>query len=241
MGKAYHGWQKQPNAMSVQEVLEMALSTLLRQNIEVVGAGRTDTGVHARQMFAHFDCESLGDRGNLAHRLNALLPQDIAIQGIHSMVPGAHARFDALERTYQYWVVRHKDPFYNDYAHRVDRDLDLKAMNQAAQFLLQYRNFECFSKSNSDVKTFDCELRHAQWVVEGELWVFSIKADRFLRNMVRAIVGTLLEVGMGKRAPGDIHALIESGDRGRAGVSVPAKGLYLTEVSYPKEIFDEQK
>jgi tRNA pseudouridine38-40 synthase len=227
--------------MSVQEVLEMALSTILRQTIEVVGAGRTDAGVHARQMFAHFDAVSIGDKGDLAHRLNALLPEDIAIQKIHSMVPGAHARFDALERAYQYLLIRQKDPFYNDYAHRLDRELDLKAMNQAAQFLLQYKNFECFSKSNSDVKTFDCELRHAHWEVEGDLWVFSIKGDRFLRNMVRAIVGTLLEVGMGKRTPGDIHELLASGDRGRAGVSVPAKGLYLTEVSYPKELFDEQK
>lgn len=227
--------------MSVQEVLEKALSTLLRQSIGIVGAGRTDTGVHARQMFAHFDAAPIGDKGNLAHRLNALLPEDIAIQRIYSMVPGAHARFDALERTYQYWIIRDKDPFYHDYAHRVGQDLDLQAMNQAAQFLLQYRNFECFSKSNSDVKTFDCELRHAQWEVVGDRWVFTIKGDRFLRNMVRAIVGTLLEVGMGKRAPGDIHALVSSGDRGRAGVSVPAKGLYLMEVLYPKELFDEQK
>lgn len=241
-GKPYHGWQNQPNAISVQEELEKALSTLLRQKIEVVGAGRTDAGVHAKVMYAHFDLEALEDeRGGLVDRLNAFLPQDIAVQAIHAMQPGAHARFDALERTYQYWLVREKNPFLFEKAHLQRLPLDLGAMNQAASFLLEYRNFECFSKSNSDVGTFDCDLRHARWEVQGNLWVFTIKADRFLRNMVRAIVGTLLEVGLGKRSPGDIHALLESRDRGQAGVSVPAKGLYLTEVTYPKELFNEQK
>jgi len=240
-GKPYHGWQNQPNAITVQEVLEKALSTLLRQKIEVVGAGRTDAGVHAKVMYAHFDHGTLEDRGGLVNRLNAFLPPDIAVKDIHPMRAGAHARFDALERTYEYWLVREKDPFFIDHAHLHRPPLDLEAMNRAASMLLAYTDFECFSKSNSDVGTFDCDLRHAQWEIRGELWVFTIKADRFLRNMVRAIVGTLLEVGQGKRAPGDIHGLMEGRDRGRAGVSVPAKGLYLTAVSYPKELFDEQK
>lgn len=240
-GKAYHGWQNQPNALSVQEVLENALSTLLRQRIGVVGAGRTDTGVHAKEMFAHFDCGELGDATALVHRLNAFLPADIAIGKIHAVRPGAHARFDALERTYQYWVVREKNPFLIDHAHCVQHPLDRESMNLAASFMLGNRNFQSFSKSHSDVRTFDCDLRHARWEVEGELWVFTIKGDRFLRNMVRAIVGTLLEVGQGKRQPDGIHSLLESGDRGLAGASVPAKGLYLTGVTYPKELFDEQK
>lgn len=240
-GKSYHGWQNQPNAISVQQVLEEALSTILRQKIEIVGAGRTDAGVHAKVMYAHFDHEGIGDRGELINRLNAFLPLDIAIQHIYAMKPGAHARFDARERTYQYWLVREKDPFLFDHAHLHRPPLDMPAMNQAASLLLGYTDFQCFSKSNSDVGTFDCDLRHAQWKVQGGLWIFTIKADRFLRNMVRAIVGTLLEVGQGKRSPGDIHTLLESRDRGMAGVSVPAKGLYLTEITYPKELFDEQE
>lgn len=240
-GKAYHGWQNQPNAISVQEVLENALSTLLRNKIEVVGAGRTDAGVHAKEMYAHFDHGNLGDREALVHRLNAFLPQDIAVKAIRPMRPGAHARFDAVERTYEYWLLREKNPFCYDYAHLHRRPLDLLAMNRAASLLLGQRDFECFSRSNSDVGTFVCDLRQAEWEVRDERWIFTIRADRFLRNMVRAIVGTLLEVGQGKRAARDLHGLLESRDRGMAGVSVPAKGLYLTAVSYPKELFDEQE
>lgn len=240
-GKTYHGWQNQPNAITVQEVLEKALSTLLRQKVEVVGAGRTDTGVHAKEMFAHFDFDALDDTEQLVYRLNAFLPEDIAVQNIYRMVPGAHARFDAMERSYEYWVVREKNPFYFDLAHQVTYPLDMEAMNQAASKLLEHTDFECFSKSNTDVKTFNCDVRHAVWEVREDKWVFTITADRFLRNMVRAIVGTLLDVGMGKMAPGDIDSILASKDRGEAGVSVPAKGLYLTKVLYPKELFDEQK
>lgn len=239
-GKAYHGWQNQPNAITVQEVLEKALSTLLREKMEVVGAGRTDTGVHAKQMFAHFDHVGIQDRDELVYRLNSFLPEDIAVQKIYEMIPSAHARFDAFERTYEYWVVREKNPFYFDHAHLVKYPLDMKAMNEAATLLLDYKDFECFSKSNTDVKTYVCDVRKASWEERGDLWVFTITADRFLRNMVRAVVGTLLEVGLGKMAPEDIHSVIESKDRSEAGVSVPAKGLYLTKVLYPKELFDEQ-
>jgi len=240
-GKAYHGWQNQPNAITVQEVLEKALSTLLRENVEVVGAGRTDAGVHARQMFAHFDFEPISDMDDLVYRLNAFLPDDISVQEIQQVADGAHTRFDAVERTYEYWLVKEKDPFLFDHAHFVKHPLDLDLMNEAAKILLEYTNFECFSKSNTDVKTFNCDVREAYWKIEEEKWIFTITADRFLRNMVRAVVGTLLDVGMRKMLPEDIHKVIASKDRGEAGVSVPAKGLYLAKVSYPKEIFDEQK
>ena len=240
-GKAYHGWQNQPNAITVQEVLEKALSTLLRTKVEVVGAGRTDAGVHAKQMFCHLDVDAISDIDELVYRLNAFLPDDIAVQAIIPVAQDAHARFDAVERTYEYWLVKEKDPFLFDHAHFVKHPLDMDSMNKAAKILLDYTDFECFSKSNTDVKTFDCDVREAFWTIDKEKWVFTITADRFLRNMVRAVVGTLLDVGMGKMALESIHQIIASKDRGEAGVSVPAKGLYLTKVSYPKEIFDEQK
>jgi tRNA pseudouridine38-40 synthase len=236
-GKAYHGWQNQPNAITVQEVLEKALSTLLRDKIDVVGAGRTDAGVHAKQMFCHFDFDSIEDKKDLAYRLNAFLPDDIAVQEIRTVVDGAHARFDAIERTYEYWLVREKDPFLFDYAHWVKHPLDLPAMNEAAKMLLEYTDFECFSKSNTDVKTFNCDVRQAYWEARADKWVFTITADRFLRNMVRAVVGTLLDVGLKKITSEDMHRIIASKDRSEAGVSVPAKGLYLTKVIYPKDIF----
>lgn len=240
-GKAYHGWQNQPNAITVQEVLEKALSTLLRQKVEVVGAGRTDAGVHAKQMFCHLDVDEIQDIDDLVYRLNAFLPDDVAIQGIHPVADDAHARFDATERTYEYWLVKEKDPFLFDHAHFIKQPLDVDAMNRAAKIVLDYTDFECFSKSNTDVKTFNCDVREAFWKIDEEKWVFTITADRFLRNMVRAVVGTLLDVGMGKMPAEGIHKIIASKDRGEAGASVPAKGLYLTKVSYPKEIFDEQK
>ncbi|MEC7771649.1 MAG: tRNA pseudouridine(38-40) synthase TruA [Bacteroidota bacterium] len=240
-GKAYHGWQNQPNAITVQEVLEKALSTLLRAKVEVVGAGRTDSGVHAKEMFCHLDVDAVSDIDELVYRLNAFLPDDIAVQAIIPVAQDAHARFDAVGRTYEYWLVKEKDPFLFDHAHFVKHPLDVDSMNKAAKILLDYTDFECFSKSNTDVKTFDCDVREAFWAIDKEKWVFTITADRFLRNMVRAVVGTLLDVGMGKMAPEGIHQIIASKDRGEAGVSVPAKGLYLTKVSYPKEIFDEQK
>ncbi|MCL6265144.1 tRNA pseudouridine(38-40) synthase TruA [Flagellimonas myxillae] len=240
-GKPYHGWQNQPNAITVQEVLEKALSTLLREKVEVVGAGRTDAGVHAKEMYAHFDVGPIADPGELVYRLNAFLPEAIAIQEIRVVKMDAHARFDAVERTYEYWLVQEKNPFYAEYAHFVFQPLDVQAMNEAAKYLLAHTDFECFSKSNSDVKTFNCDVRKAIWESREDKLVFTITADRFLRNMVRAVVGTLLDVGLGKMETGKINDILASKDRGQAGVSVPAKGLYLTAVSYPKNIFDEQK
>nr|WP_299384637.1 tRNA pseudouridine(38-40) synthase TruA [Allomuricauda sp.] len=238
-GKAYHGWQNQPNAITVQEVLEKAMSTLLRQPIEVVGAGRTDAGVHAKEMYAHFDSEPISDKQDFVYRLNAFLPEDIAVFDLVKVKENANARFDAGERTYEYWLVQQKNPFYFELAHCIRQPLNLEAMNEAAKLLLEHSDFESFSKSNTDVKTYICDVREAFWEDRGDKLVFTISADRFLRNMVRAVVGTLLEVGLGKRKPDEVNQIIESKDRSKAGVSVPAKGLYLTAVSYPKTILDE--
>lgn len=235
-GKSYHGWQKQPNAMTVQQVMEETLSTLLRESVELMGAGRTDAGVHAKQMYAHFEAEGIEDCQDLCYRLNAFLPEDIAISGIFEVPKEAHARFDAVERTYEYWIVQEKNPFYMESAYYVKHELDLDKMNEAASLLLKFTEFECFSKSNTDVKTFLCKLKRAEWTIQGDVLVFTITADRFLRNMVRAIVGTLLEVGLGKSTLENIEEIINSKDRSRAGVSVPAKGLYLTQVNYPPHI-----
>ncbi len=220
-------------------MLEKGLSTLLRDKIEVVGAGRTDAGVHAREMFAHFNVDQIPDRVELVRRLNAFLPEDIAVKEIIPVNEEAHARFDASARTYEYWIVQEKNPFYTDTAHFVKQTLDVQAMNKAASFLLTHSDFECFSKSNTDVKTFNCDIKHAAWEKGKDKLVFTISADRFLRNMVRAIVGTLLDVGAGKMSPDEINAIIASKNRGKAGVSVPAKGLYLTKIVYPKSVFNE--
>ena len=238
-GKAYHGWQIQPNAITVQEVLEEGLSKLLRSTISVVGAGRTDAGVHAKEMFAHFNFEEILDTKELAQRLNNYLPIDIAVKSIFKVGDESHARFHAVERSYEYWIIQEKNPFLFEAAHYIWRPLDITAMNEAAKILLNHSDFECFSKSHTDVKTFLCDIREAVWTKKGTTLVFTITADRFLRNMVRAIVGTLLEVGLGKVSPNSIKQVIESKDRGRAGVSVPANGLYLTKVLYPKTIVDE--
>ncbi|GMN10795.1 tRNA pseudouridine(38-40) synthase TruA [Croceitalea sp. MTPC9] len=240
-GKAYHGWQNQPNAVTVQQVLEEGLSTLLRSKVAVVGAGRTDAGVHAKEMFAHFDHQDIANSSELVHRLNNYLPTDILVKSIFDVHEEAHARFDALERTYEYWITQDKNPFLFDAAHYIWKSLDVDSMNKAAENLLDYEDFECFSKSNTDVKTFICKVKKAVWKLEDHKLIFTITADRFLRNMVRAIVGTLLDVGLGKITPETIKEIIESKDRGRAGVSVPAKGLYLTKVLYPKTIVDESR
>ena len=238
-GKAYHGWQNQPNAITIQEVLEKALSTLLREKIELVGAGRTDAGVHAKEMYAHFDFNLIENKKELVFRLNAFLPEDIAVHKIEKVNDDAHARFDATQRIYEYWVIQEKTPFLSDFAYFVKHPLDVEVMNKSASFLLEHSDFECFSKSNTDVKTFNCDVKDAIWEKQEDKLVFTISADRFLRNMVRAVVGTLLNVGIGKMKPEEINTIIASKDRGQAGVSVPAKGLYLTKIAYPKKVFDE--
>ena len=235
-GNAYHGWQIQPNAITVQETIQDALSKLLKTPLIITGAGRTDTGVHASQMFAHFDTEELIDTENLTYKLNSFLPNDIAIDSIFRVNENAHARFDAIKRTYNYKVSLKKDVFLHDYSYYTHQNLDIKKMNKAASILFEYTDFQCFSKSNTDVKTYNCRIDYAKWEIENDLLIFTISADRFLRNMVRAIVGTLINIGLGKLEVNDMHRIIESKDRGEAGFSVPAKGLYLTEVLYPDSI-----
>lgn len=237
-GKRYHGSQIQPNAITVQEVLQNALSLILKENIQITAAGRTDAGVHARAMYAHFDFGLALDSGPLLYRLNSFLPSDIAVQQIYRVPDGMHARFDAEERTYEYWVTERKDPFLYDGAYYVKYPLNIDKMNEAATILVGRRDFECFSKSNTDVKTYMCDLRSAVWTVDSEKMIFTIRADRFLRNMVRAIVGTLINVGTGKTSLEDISVILDSKDRSRAGVSVPAKGLYLTAIAYPDNSID---
>ncbi|MDT0651737.1 tRNA pseudouridine(38-40) synthase TruA [Autumnicola edwardsiae] len=234
LGTAYHGWQRQPNAVSVQEKIEEVLTRLLQQNIEIVGAGRTDAGVHAKQLFAHFDADVILDAEEIKFKMNSMLPKDIAIIDIFEVRLDAHARFDALSRSYEYHVIQHKDPFVLDKAFYLKKDLDIAKMNEAAEILRTYTNFKCFSKSRTDVKTYNCKIESAVWKRSGNLLVFYITADRFLRNMVRAIVGTLLEIGQGKSSVENLHEIIKSEDRGRAGTSVPAQGLFLTEIKYPK-------
>ncbi|WP_086476266.1 tRNA pseudouridine(38-40) synthase TruA [Arenibacter amylolyticus] len=232
-GKRYHGSQIQPNALTVQEVLQHALSLLLRETIQITAAGRTDAGVHAKVMFAHFDCSLVLETEALCQRLNSFLPPDLAVQAIFPVPETAHARFDATERTYEYWVVNEKDPFLNDGAYHVKYPLNIAQMNKAASILVGQKDFECFSRSNTDVNTFRCDLRSANWTVDNNKLVFTIVADRFLRNMVRAIVGTLIDVGKGKTSLLEVVSILESKDRSRAGASVPAKGLYLTAIKYP--------
>lgn len=244
-GKNYHGWQIQINALSVQEVLNKALSTILRQNIETVGCGRTDTGVHAKQLFAHFDLPELNKEDSLptdtqfaAHSriissLNSLLPYDIAVKRIIPVKPDAHARFDATGRSYEYHMHFQKDPFKLGFSWLLRERPDAELMNQAAKIIMEYQDFSCFSKSNTQTFTNNCQIRRAEWKQFDGGLTFHISADRFLRNMVRAIVGTLVQVGRKEIQVEDIRGIIDSKNRSNAGMSVPACGLYLSEVVYP--------
>lgn len=237
-GTRFHGWQIQPNGISVQECLEKALSTILRETIAVTGAGRTDTGVHASYFVAHFEAnDDRLDHPDFAHKLNRFLKEDISIFNIEKVSPLAHARFDAISRTYQYHINLFKDPFTVETSWHFYRQPDVEAMNRAAQILFDYTDFTSFSKLHTDVKTNNCKIMQAEWTQQGSKLIFTIKADRFLRNMVRAIVGTLLEVGIGKMSLNDFRKVIEQKDRGAAGLSVPAHGLFLTGIVYPIEAF----
>lgn len=239
-GKPFHGWQRQPNAVTVQQTIEEALSTILRNEIAIVGAGRTDAGVHASEMYAHFDIPVDAvhlDLTMLRNKLNGFLPQAIAIQDILEVHDEAHTRFDATDRSYVYRIAKQKNPFTTVAAYHFKLPLALEAMNEAAKKLLNYRDFECFSKSNTDVKTYLCDVREAVWLETEDEYHFHITADRFLRNMVRAIVGTLLEIGIGKKEVTWMDEVIASKSRRLAGASAPAHGLYLTKVEYPLSIF----
>ncbi len=238
-GKNYCGWQIQPNGITVQQCLEEALSTILREKISIVGAGRTDAGVHARLMVAHFDrALPLEKLDAFAEKLNRLLPKDISIYKVVQVCPDAHARFDATSRTYKYYITQYKDPFNFDLVYKMSGSLDFEAMNQACSILFEYTDFTSFSKLHTDVKTNNCRIYQAGWKKEGDVWVFTVQADRFLRNMVRAIVGTLLEVGRGKLTPDGLRRVIEEKNRCSAGTSVPGHALYLVDITYPEELFN---
>nr|WP_294787533.1 tRNA pseudouridine(38-40) synthase TruA [uncultured Flavobacterium sp.] len=231
-GTHYHGWQIQPNASSVQETLNKAFSVLLNEPISIMGAGRTDTGVHATEMFGHFDTEKTLDVPLLMHKLNSFLPKDIAIFDIILVHDDAHCRFDASKRTYEYHINTVKNPFLQELSWYVNQKLDVDFMNEAAQILLKHTDFQCFSKVHTDVNTFDCTIFEASWKQEDGKLIFTIAANRFLRNMVRAIVGTLINIGLHKITLADLENIIASKNREKAGFSVPAHGLYLTKIDY---------
>ena len=233
-GTRYHGWQVQPNGPSVQEKLQWALSTILRQDIQVTGAGRTDAGVHARMMVAHFDVETMSyELQDLTYKLNRLLPQDIAIQMMEPVSDEMHARFSAISRTYHYYIHTVKDPFLRAYSCELHYPLDFQLMNEAAAILMTYEDFGAFCKAHADVKTTLCHITAAQWhQTSPSSWYFEITANRFLRNMVRAVVGTLIDVGRGRLSLDDFRKVIEGKRRTEAGESMPANALFLEEVKY---------
>ena len=269
-GTAYHGWQTQPDCVSVQGTIEQKLSLLLRRELFIVGAGRTDAGVHSRHMAAHFEYDgfdeiadvnysyeeshdaedkrvsdyNIGNRAaldeklsTLTFKLNGLLPPDISIDQIIPVKADAHARFSAISRTYKYYITTKKCPFDRYFSTRIYFDLDVEKMNQACEKLFLYRDFTSFAKLHTDVKTHICKIMEAHWEKEGSQYVFTIKADRFLRNMVRAIVGTMMQVGKGKITVDEFCRIIEKKNRCQAGDSVPAQALFLEDVGYPEDIF----
>ena len=240
-GTNYHGWQIQPNGISVQECLMKALSTFLRREIEVIGAGRTDAGVHASLMVAHFDSDELLDTTSVTDKLNRLLPPDISIYRVCRVRPDTHARFDATARTYKYYVTTSKYPFNRQYRWRLYNQLNYERMNEAARILFEYNDFTSFSKLHTDVKTNICHITHAEWTQEDDAtWVFTIRADRFLRNMVRSLVGTLVDVGRGRYTPQQFREIVESRDLSRSSGGAPAQGLFLSDVVYPADVFERK-
>lgn len=235
-GAKYHGWQLQNNAITVQALVDQALSTILRQEIKTLGCGRTDTGVHAKQLFAHFDCLEVDVEKQivtLVKSLNAVLPNDIAVKRLFRVPNDLHARFSAVSRSYEYYIHFEKDPFLDGLSWQLRDKPNINKMNEAAKIMMEYRDFSCFSKTHTQVFTNNCEIYHAEWKYThtGQL-LFTISANRFLRNMVRAIVGTLIEIGQGRNTIESIRTTIESKDRSEAGTSVPACGLYLSQVIY---------
>ncbi|RMZ58013.1 tRNA pseudouridine(38-40) synthase TruA [Chryseobacterium nematophagum] len=234
-GKNYFGYQIQPNAISVQEELEKGLSTILREEIKTTGAGRTDTGVHAKKIFAHFDTEKILEE-DLVRKLNSFLPPDISIKRIFRVQDDFHARFDATYRTYEYYISLEKNPFTQELAWQHWRKpLDIHKMNEACKILFEYEDFTSFAKLHTDNKTNICKMYKAEWVQNGSEIIFTVSANRFLRNMVRAIVGTMVEIGSGKIDPEDLRKVIENKNRNAAGTSAPAHGLYLVDVGYEFE------
>lgn len=237
-GAGFHGWQRQPNALSVQEVMEDALSVVLRSETSLTAAGRTDAGVHAALMVAHFDTIApIADKARFCLRLNSLLPATIAVSCLRRVQPSAHARFDAVSRKYEYRTTMQKDPFRYGLTTPLPKNLDFSLMNIAAERLLMQTDFASFCKVHTDVKTTVCHLTEARWLQTDGQWVFHIRADRFLRNMVRAIVGTLFDVGSGRTSLADLENILSAAHRTAAGMSVPAQGLFLVDVAYPDSVF----
>jgi tRNA pseudouridine38-40 synthase len=240
LGRVFHGWQLQENAITVQGELEAALSTIMGDKIVIHGSSRTDTGVHARQQFAHFDLsEAIDDIRKLVLRLNGFLHKDISIRGIYPVADDAHCRFDATGRKYIYRIIKQKDPFLKDFAALYTREPDIYRMNEASEILFKHIDFQCFSKVKTDVFTYNCEISEAKWILNESVLEFHISANRFLRGMVRAIVGTLLDVGYGKRSLEDFENVILSKDRRNAGMASKAEGLTLERVFYPEGYFNQ--
>jgi tRNA pseudouridine38-40 synthase len=238
-GKSFHGWQLQPNSHTVQLELQNAISLINGSQIQLTGAGRTDTGVHARNFYAHYDSEVIlnsSELASLVSKLNSFLPSSIMVMDAFRVKPDIHARYSALSRTYRYYISRQKDPFSVDFSWNYTAALDIDAMNEAAKSIFDYRDFTCFSKSRTQTITNDCFIYESYFVLEGNLLIYHIKANRFLRNMVRAIVGTLIEVGKGKTDINRFRQIIENGTRSDAGMSVPACGLFLEDIEYPADI-----
>ena len=237
-GTNFHGWQHQENASSVQENIEVSISNLLSNQIKIVAAGRTDAGVHANQMFAHFDyVTKIDSLESLKNKLNNYLSRDIQIINIHQVKDETHARFDAISRTYKYNLISQKNPFLNDLSYLFKYKVNIKKMNIASKILIDEENFKCFAKTGSDVDNFLCNITSAYWEIDNEKLVFNITSNRFLRNMVRSIVGTLLEVGIEKKTINEFTKVIDSQNRKFAGPSVPACGLFLHKIKYPSHIF----
>ena len=233
LGTNYHGWQSQPNAITIQEITENCLSKILNDPVKLVAAGRTDAGVHANQMYAHFDSHiTINDKKSFEHKVNSFLPNDIVVKKSILVHDNAHARFDALFREYEYHISLTKNPFEIDKSYFFKKSLDIKKMNKCCDIMLQHTNFKSFSKSKTDVKTYDCKIYEAKWMLNENSLVFKIKANRFLRNMVRAIVGTLIEIGLGKITEEEFKLIIEKKDRQLAGFSVPAHALFLKNIDY---------
>lgn len=236
-GANYCGWQTQPNGITVQESIEKALSIILRTPTPIVGAGRTDSGVHARTMVAHFDSAEELDKEFVTEKLNRILPWEIAIHRLVEVKSDAHARFDATSRQYRYYVTTEKNPFQHEFKYKIQFQPDIEAMNVCAKILFDYIDFTSFSKLHTDVKTNNCTIMQAEWERQGNDYIFAIRANRFLRNMVRSIVGTLLEAGRGKLNPEGMRNIIEAKNRSKAGTSAPGHALFLEDITYPSEIF----
>ena len=240
-GSNYHGLQKQPNLLTIQETIEINMNKYLGINSNLTLAGRTDTGVHAKQMFAHFDIDLDFQQDNFCRSMNKMLPKDITIESLSLVTNESHARFDASSRTYEYFVNSKKNPFNYKFSYYLKHDIDIKKMNKSCIRLISYTDFKCFSKSNTDVKTYNCDISYANWDVLDEGIRFKITANRFLRNMVRSIVGTMIDIGSSKISDTDFQKILDSRDRSEAGLSVPSAGLFLTNITYPQKFIKTWK